>query len=67
VQNNSSWSVEIVNLRLYDCSNIKPACGTSTLNVTLGPFARKELMDIEPATTDVPYAYMYDFNYHDVD
>lgn len=67
VQNNSSWSVEIVNLRLYDCSNIKQACGTSTLHAALGPFVRKELMVVEPASTDAPYAYMYDFNYRNVD
>ncbi|MGB9430421.1 MAG: hypothetical protein WCC11_11210 [Gammaproteobacteria bacterium] len=66
-QNNSSWSVEIVNLHLYDCSNIKRACGTSALHVTLGPFARKELLVVEPANTNAPYAYMYDFNYHNVD
>lgn len=67
VQNNSSWSVEIVQLRLYDCSNIKQACGTSTLHAVLGPFARKELMVVEPVSSDAPYAYMYDFNYQDVD
>src|SRR5574337_777381 len=67
VQNNASWSVELVNLRLYNCTNIKPACVTTALHVTLGPFASKELMTVEPAQGGESYSFMYDFNYRNVD
>lgn len=67
VQNNASWSVELVTLHLYDCSNVKPACGTSVLHTTLGPFARQELMTVAPAQAGEPYSFEYDFKYRDVD
>lgn len=67
VQNNASWTVELVSLRLYECSNIRPACGTTELRVTLGPFARKELMKVEPAHSEESYSFMYDFKYRTVD
>lgn len=67
VQNNASWSVRIVDLRLYNCANIKQPCDTSTVNIVLGPFARKQLLIVDPTDTTMEYSYQYDFNYQTVD
>ena len=67
LQNNSSWSMEIVNFNLSDCINTNPACGNRQVNVIIGPFARKQLMIIGPAEVHAAYEYHYDFNYQTVD
>jgi len=67
LQNSSSWTVEIINFNLSDCINTNPACGNRQVNVAIGPFARKQLMVIEPVDEHSAIEYRYDFNYQNVD
>lgn len=65
VQNNTSWSEKIVRFRLFQCINVKQQCGERPMDVVLGPFARKQLMVIEPAAAGA-YQYQYDYQYQNV-
>ncbi|MDE2090291.1 MAG: hypothetical protein KGJ08_00120 [Gammaproteobacteria bacterium] len=67
IQNNSSWSMQVINFNLTDCINTNPACGNRQMNVTFGPFTRKQIMVIGPVDVHAIYEYHYDYNYRDVD
>ncbi|HEX5340236.1 MAG TPA: hypothetical protein VFX47_05100 [Gammaproteobacteria bacterium] len=67
VQNNTSWTIELTDLNLIVCRNIAASCGPHSLNMMIGPFARKQVMLITPADGTLAYSYRYDFSYVNAD
>jgi hypothetical protein len=63
IKNNTKWPIRIAQFELYDCINVKQACGVKQANIKLPPHATRKIMVVDPADPDGAYNYQFRYEY----
>ncbi len=65
-RNDAATPVTITVLRLFDCRNVRPACGTLTMNIGVRPGETVEVLTLRaanPAVNAGSFMYKFDIEY----
>jgi len=59
ILNNSSASIVVTSVHVYDCENIASPCTLIRLQIPIGPGQRKRVAMIRPSDPERSYSYKY--------
>jgi hypothetical protein len=63
IKNNTKWPIRVTQFELYDCINVKQACGVKQANIKLPAHVTKKIMVVDPADPDGAYNYQFRYEY----